>query len=81
MKVGCLSTFREAAQSSGMLSAGTCTLDGHLVALRVQPDASAHYPWPKSIGARDVPAEGGPGWIFRASDVSTLNKVAARLDH
>ena len=82
-KAGCGDTFQSSTAYAGVVSAGTCSVNGHEVIFRVLPNTDAAYGW--ADGARkdaDQP-QGflgvGEGWVAFSLDLEASNAVVAAL--
>ena len=82
-KAGCGETFQSSTAYAGIVSAGSCSVNGHEVIFRVLPTTDAAYGW--ADGARkdaDQP-QGymgvGEGWVAFSMDLDASNAVAVAL--
>jgi len=82
-KAGCGETFRSSTAYAGVVSAGSCSINGHEVIFRVLPTTAAAYGW--ADGARkdaDQPRGYmgvGEGWVAFSLDLDASNTVAVAL--
>jgi hypothetical protein len=82
-KAGCGQTFTSSTAYAGVVSAGTCSVNGHEVIFRVLPNTDAANGW--ADGARrdaDQPRGYmgvGEGWVAFSLDFEAFNIVAPAL--
>lgn len=82
-KAGCGDTFQSSTAYAGVVSAGTCSVNGHEVIFRVLPNIDAAYGW--ADGARKDPGQPqgflgvGEGWVAFSLDLEASNAVVAAL--
>jgi hypothetical protein len=82
-KAGCEETFQSSTAYAGIVSAGTCSVNGQEVIFRVLPNTDAAYGW--ADGARkdaDQPhghTGVGEGWVAFSMDLDAVNTVSVAL--